>query len=176
MGCGSLDPAARSLPAEGEQETEVEAEIVLLRALGLLVGVPGFLLGVFWLLDRLEAWVVKPDEHAAEVQALLVQAEEAEDVEEAVARMLAPFDATTARRGRMVLPRPVRRRRGGRWRGMPASAGQPATGQRPEEAGKQLRRREALADAEEALLEGSAREAAAFPPEHADDGSSRERP
>ena len=131
----------------------MEPEIVLLRAVGLLIGVPAFLLGVFWLLDRLESWVVKPDERAAEVQALLHQVERAEEVEEAVTRMLAPLDSSRRpRRGRW-LTWTGRRRAGASGAGRQAPAPSSDTGQ-------DLRRQEALADAQEALLEASTKQRA----------------
>ena len=148
----------------------MEPEIVLLRAVGLLVGVPAFLLGVFWLLDRLESWVLKPDERAAKVQALLVEAERADEVEVAVTRLLAPFE--TARSGpdgllARALPghHGSHMSNGSHGKASPAAdaaAGPAAVERTPAapDSEQHLRRQEALADAQEALLEASTKEPA----------------
>jgi hypothetical protein len=69
----------------------VEREVGIgLSAIALVVGMPLLMLGVIWLLGELEAWMLQPDERAAAVHDLLEQEDEADDVEAAVARLLAP--------------------------------------------------------------------------------------
>lgn len=55
----------------------------------LLAGVPAALMGVLFALERLEAWLVRPDERAAAMAELIDSAQEPEEVEAAVARLLA---------------------------------------------------------------------------------------
>lgn len=60
-----------------------------LGALALVLGFPGLLLAGLWALGRLEAWMLQPDERAAEIELLLEGEDEAEDVEVAVTRLIA---------------------------------------------------------------------------------------
>lgn len=60
-----------------------------LGALGLLMGFPMLLLGVMWVLGWLEAWMLVPDERAAKIEELLQREHAVEEVELAVARMVA---------------------------------------------------------------------------------------
>lgn len=60
-----------------------------LGALGLLIGFPLLLLGVLWVLGWLESWMLFPDERAAAIHRLLEGSERAEDVEQAVTKLVA---------------------------------------------------------------------------------------
>ncbi|HWB70967.1 MAG TPA: hypothetical protein VG452_02020 [Egibacteraceae bacterium] len=60
-----------------------------LGAVALVVGFPLLLMCLLWLLGRLEAWMLEPDERAAAVTRLLEQVDEAEEVERAVTRLMA---------------------------------------------------------------------------------------
>jgi hypothetical protein len=65
---------------------DVDVEVgVGLGAIALVVGWPALLLMVMWLLGRLEAWVLQPDERAAAVEQLLAEAKHADEVERAAA-------------------------------------------------------------------------------------------
>lgn len=55
----------------------------------LVVGFPLALFTMLWVLGRLEAWMVQPDERAAAVQALLAKEEQVEALERAVADLMA---------------------------------------------------------------------------------------
>ncbi len=70
----------------------------------LVLGVPALLLGVLLLLERLEAWMLRPDERAAAVAALLARVEHPEEVEVEVARLLSTVGGP-ARRPAGVRPR-----------------------------------------------------------------------
>lgn len=99
-----------------------------------VVGVPALLLGVLLLLERLEAWMLRPDERAAAVAALLARVEHPEEVENEVARLLATVDGVTRRpaRGR------TRRRISGATRAgvpRPADVGAMTAPGRPEDGG-----------------------------------------
>lgn len=72
-----------------------------LGALLLVVGFPVLLLGLVWFLGWLEAWMLMPDERAARVRQLLERAEGVEEVETAVARMLASVADGPADRERL---------------------------------------------------------------------------
>lgn len=67
----------------------MEEVTVGLGVLTLLVGFPLLLLGMLALLGALEQWMLEPDERATQVQELLEEREGADDVEAAVARLLA---------------------------------------------------------------------------------------
>lgn len=67
----------------------MEEVTVGLGALALIVGFPLLLLGMLALLGALEQWMLEPDERATQVQQLLDERDEADDVETAVARLLA---------------------------------------------------------------------------------------
>lgn len=60
-----------------------------LGAVALVVGFPLLLMGLLWLLGRLEEWMLQPQERAAAVTELLERVEEAEEIERAVTRLLA---------------------------------------------------------------------------------------
>jgi len=60
-----------------------------LGALVLVLGFPVVLLVGLWALGRLEAWMLQPEEHAAEIKRLLEREDEADDVEAAVTRLVA---------------------------------------------------------------------------------------
>lgn len=62
-----------------------------------VLGVPPLLLGVLLSLERLEAWMLKPDEHAAAVAALLARVEHPEEVEAEVARLLSTVNGGSRR-------------------------------------------------------------------------------
>ena len=55
----------------------------------LVVGFPLGLFAMVWVLGWLEAWMVQPDERAAAVQALLAQEGQVDDLERAVADLMA---------------------------------------------------------------------------------------
>ena len=55
----------------------------------LVVGFPLGLFTMLWVLGRLEAWMVQPDERAAAVQELLAQEEHVDALERAVADLMA---------------------------------------------------------------------------------------
>lgn len=67
----------------------MEEVTVGLGALALLVGFPLLLLGMLALLGALEQWMLESDQRASHVQQLLEEQRETEDVEAAVARLLA---------------------------------------------------------------------------------------
>lgn len=71
-----------------------------LGALALLIGFPLLLLGVMWVLGALEAWTLEPDERAAAIERLLEQADEADEVEHAVTKLVAQVADPAAERGR----------------------------------------------------------------------------
>lgn len=71
-----------------------------LGALGLLIGFPLLLLGVMWVLGALEAWMLQPDERAAAINRVLEHADEAEEVEHAVTRLVAQVADPAAERSR----------------------------------------------------------------------------
>jgi uncharacterized membrane protein YhiD involved in acid resistance len=81
---------------------DVDVEVgVGLGAIALVVGWPALLLMVMWLLGRLEAWVLQPDERAAAVEQLLAEAKHADEVERAVTQLLSEVaDPPYARRSR----------------------------------------------------------------------------
>jgi len=84
----------------------VEANLgVGVGALALVAGFPLLLLGVIWLLARLEAWMLRPYERAALIADLLEHAVEAEEVELGVARLVAEVtDRAPAPRERGRVP------------------------------------------------------------------------
>jgi hypothetical protein len=70
-------------------------------ALVLVPLVPVVLLTMIWVLGRLEAWMLQPDERAARLELLLSELDEPEDVEVAAARLLAEVaDSPRATSGR----------------------------------------------------------------------------
>lgn len=69
-----------------------------LSAVALVIGFPTLILVVMWALAGLEAWMLQPDERAIEVHRLLAEADHPEEVEEAVAELLA--DVAGSDRGR----------------------------------------------------------------------------
>jgi Na+-transporting methylmalonyl-CoA/oxaloacetate decarboxylase gamma subunit len=79
-----------------------------LGALALVVGFPLLLLLFTLFLGRLEAWMLMPDERAAEVAKLLEQLDETEELERAVAVMMA--DVTPRTEERRGVDAAVRRR------------------------------------------------------------------
>lgn len=68
-----------------------------LGALALVIGFPVALLLFVIFLGRLEVWILAPDERAAAVSQLLEQVDETEELEKAVALMMA--DVTHKKRG-----------------------------------------------------------------------------
>lgn len=60
-----------------------------LGVLALVIGFPLLLLVLLVFLGRLESWMLMPGERAAQVSALLEQVEEADELEHAVALMMA---------------------------------------------------------------------------------------
>lgn len=70
-----------------------------LGVLALILGFPLALLLLSLLLGRLEAWILAPDERAAEVTRLLEQVDETEDLEQAVKLMLSNATRRQGRRG-----------------------------------------------------------------------------
>jgi uncharacterized membrane protein YhiD involved in acid resistance len=80
----------------------VDVEVgVGLGAAALVVGWPLLILVGIWLLGRLEAWMLHPDERAAKVQKLLSDADHPDEVETAVTRLLSEVsDRHFARRER----------------------------------------------------------------------------
>ncbi len=60
-----------------------------LGAAALIVGFPVLLLGFLWFMGWLESWMLAPDERAAAVSRLLEQVDEAEELERAVALLMA---------------------------------------------------------------------------------------
>ena len=65
-----------------------------LGAMALVIGFPLLLLVLLVFLGRLESWMLLPDERAAQVSALLEQVEEADELEHAVALMMAEVTPT----------------------------------------------------------------------------------
>lgn len=55
----------------------------------LVAGFPLAMFTVLWVLGRLEAWMVQPDERAAAVQQLLAEEEQVDALERAVAELMA---------------------------------------------------------------------------------------
>lgn len=55
----------------------------------LVVGFPLAMFTMLWILGRLEAWMVQPDERAAVVRQLLAQEEQVDALERAVAELMA---------------------------------------------------------------------------------------
>jgi hypothetical protein len=55
----------------------------------LVVGFPAGLFVTLWLLARLEAWMLQPDERAAAVQRMLDQVDQVDELERAVADLMA---------------------------------------------------------------------------------------
>ena len=67
-------------------------------AIALIVGFPLLLLVLVLVLERIEDWMLAPDERAAAVSQLLEQVDEAEELEKAVALMMSEVaDRPTAR-------------------------------------------------------------------------------
>jgi hypothetical protein len=64
----------------------------------LVVGFPMLLLAGLWLLGRLEAWMLQPDERAETVQRMLEADAEAEEIEAAVTRLMAEVADRPAQR------------------------------------------------------------------------------
>ena len=69
-----------------------------LSGFALVAGFPVLLLLFVLFLGRLEAWMLMPDERAMRVTKLLEQVEEAEELERAVALMMADVTPATERR------------------------------------------------------------------------------
>ena len=88
----------------------------------LVLGFPVLLMALLLLLGRLERWMIQPDERAAEVSRLLDQADHAEEVEEAVRRLLADLPGRRARalgtRARLAAASSVMKRRRGERRAL----------------------------------------------------------
>ena len=76
-------------------------------ALALVIGFPLLLLVLLVFLGRLESWMLMPDERAAQISVLLDQVDEADELEQAVALMMA--DVTPSPEERRVSD-PARRR------------------------------------------------------------------
>lgn len=55
----------------------------------LVVGFPVALFAMLWIFAAVEAWVVQPDERAAVVRGMLAQMEEVDELERAVADLVA---------------------------------------------------------------------------------------
>lgn len=77
----------------------------------LVLSVPPLLLVLLHLLARLEDWMLKADERAAAVAALLEQVDEPDDVEVAVRRLLSGVADKPQRRVDRAAPQDVRVRR-----------------------------------------------------------------
>lgn len=63
----------------------------------LVVGFPLALFATMWLLGRLEAWMVQPDERAEAVRRLLAQEEQVDELEQAVVDLMAQVAADRRR-------------------------------------------------------------------------------
>ncbi len=82
----------------------------------LIAGFPLLLLLLLLLLERIESWMLTPDERAAAVSQLMEQVDEAEDLEKAVALMMSEVADRPASRNQSAASRTrawrlVRRRR-----------------------------------------------------------------
>lgn len=73
-----------------------------------VVGFPLALFTMLWVLGRLEAWMVQPDERAAAVRQLLAEEEEVDALERAVAELMAQVADDHRREPRPATRAPAR--------------------------------------------------------------------
>lgn len=73
--------------------------------LPLVIGFPLALFTMLWVLGRLEAWMLQPDERAAAVQRMLAEEEQVEALERAVAELMAQVADDHRREPRRSSPR-----------------------------------------------------------------------
>ena len=73
--------------------------------LPLVIAFPLGLFSMLWVLGRLEAWMLQPDERAAAVQRMLDEEEQVEALERAVAELMAQVADDHRREPRRAPPR-----------------------------------------------------------------------